>query len=221
MTSGGPSLILADGVFDLEELKKDISAADAKFAGRKYKPTALILEYLIARASKQNVPVPSFVSEKSPSATKKRVSEGNIKRPMKRFSAKKQRPVYHTEHESWEDDEDHQQLEEDWEEDQAEGDDSLLAGTLLHRKAPFLIAPPNFARTGILPTRTQRRDATNCTRLKEKEHQAKDRAPFFSPKALRTKEKGMERSKESLAKAKVYGKVRVARGSNLKAWEGR
>jgi hypothetical protein len=45
-------ITLADGAFDLDELKKDISAADAKFAGRKYKPTALILEYLTARASK-------------------------------------------------------------------------------------------------------------------------------------------------------------------------
>jgi hypothetical protein len=86
-------ITLADGVFDLYELKKDIYAADAKFAGRTYKPTALILEYLIARASKQNVPVPSFVTKKSPSATKKRVSEGNLKRPTKRFNTKSQRPV--------------------------------------------------------------------------------------------------------------------------------
>ncbi len=41
-------ITLADGVFDLDELKKDISAADDKFAGRKHKPTALILEYLTA-----------------------------------------------------------------------------------------------------------------------------------------------------------------------------
>jgi hypothetical protein len=101
---------------------------------------------------------------------------------------------------------------------------TLLAGTLLlsNRKAPFLIAPPpNFAKTGTLPTRTQRIGATNCTRLKGKELQAKDRTPFFSPKALRAKEKGMERAKESLAKAKVYGKVRAARGNNLKVWDGR
>ncbi len=124
-------ITLAEGIFDLNELKKDISAADAKFAGRKYKPTALILEYLIARASKQNVPTPSFVTEKSPSATKKRVSDGTVKRPMKRFNAKRQRPVYHTEHESWEDEEDHLQFEEDWEEDQAEGDDSACWDSLL------------------------------------------------------------------------------------------
>jgi hypothetical protein len=117
-------ITLADGVFDLDELKKDISAADTKFARRKYKPTALILEYLMARASKQNVPVPSFVTEKSPSATKKHVSEGTTKRPMKRFNAKRQRSVFHTEHESWEDEGDHLQLEEDWDEDQTEGDNS-------------------------------------------------------------------------------------------------
>jgi hypothetical protein len=131
-------ITLADGAFDLDELKKDISAADAKFAGRKYKPTALILEYLMARASKQNVHVPSFVTEKSPSATKKRVSEGITKRPMKRFNAKRQRPVFHTEHESWEDDEDHPQLEEDWEEDQSEGDDSTCWDSFaFHQKSTF------------------------------------------------------------------------------------
>jgi hypothetical protein len=42
------------------------------------------------------------------------------------INAKKKRPLYHTEHESWEDDEDHPQLEEDWEEDKSEGDDSAF-----------------------------------------------------------------------------------------------
>jgi hypothetical protein len=99
---------------------------------------------------------------------------------------------------------------------------TLLAGTLLlsNRKAPFLIAPLNFAKTGILPTLTQRTGATNCTHLKEKGLQAKDRTSFFSPKAPRAKEKGMERAKENLAKAKVYGKARAARGNNLKVWDG-
>jgi hypothetical protein len=63
-------LTLADGVFDLDELKRDVSAADVKFAGRKYKPIALILEYLTSRAGKQNVLVPSFVNEKSSSIKK-------------------------------------------------------------------------------------------------------------------------------------------------------
>ena len=46
-------LTLADGVFDLDELKRDVSASDAKFATRKYKPTTLILEYLTSRATRQ------------------------------------------------------------------------------------------------------------------------------------------------------------------------
>jgi hypothetical protein len=138
MTSGDPSRWLTDGVFDLDELERDISAADAKFAGRKYKPTALILEYLTARAGKQNAPVPSFVNEKSSSTIKKRVSDGNLKQSMKRFSATKQRPVYHTEQEPWEADEDHQQLEEDWEEDHAEGDDSVSWDSLaFQQKSTF------------------------------------------------------------------------------------
>ncbi len=150
-------ITLADGIFDLDELKKDISAADAKFAGRKYKPTALILEYLIARASKQNVPVSSFVTEKSPSATKKRVSDGTVKRPMKRFNAKKKRPLYHTEHESWEDGEDHLKAT------------TLLVGTplLSSRRAHSLIAPRSFAKTGTSPTHTLRIGVTNCTPVKE------------------------------------------------------
>ena len=40
-------ITLADGAFDLDELKRDISASDSKFAVRKYKPTALILERVL------------------------------------------------------------------------------------------------------------------------------------------------------------------------------
>ncbi len=92
---------------------------------------------------------------------------------------------------------------------------------LSNRKAPFLIASPNSAKTGTLPTRTQRIGVTSYTRLKEKEHQARDLTLFSSPKALRVKEKGMERAKENLAKAKVYGKAMAARRNNLKVWDGR
>ena len=38
-------ITLADGAFDLDELKRDISAASSKFAVRKYNPTTFILEY--------------------------------------------------------------------------------------------------------------------------------------------------------------------------------
>jgi hypothetical protein len=43
-------ITLADGAFELDELKRDISTSDAKFAVRKHKPSALILEYLTSRA---------------------------------------------------------------------------------------------------------------------------------------------------------------------------
>jgi hypothetical protein len=43
-------ITLADGAFDLDELKRDVSMADSKFSARKYKLTALILEYLVSRA---------------------------------------------------------------------------------------------------------------------------------------------------------------------------
>jgi hypothetical protein len=101
---------------------------------------------------------------------------------------------------------------------------TLLVGTLLisNRKAPFLmIAPHSSAKTGTLPTRTLRIGVTNCTPLiKEKEHQARVLTLFFSPKALRAKEKGMERAKANLAKAKVYGKAKAARANNLRVWDG-
>jgi hypothetical protein len=70
---------LADGAFDLDELKKDISSADAKFSIRKYKPSALILEYLVSRASKQGcIPAPSFATAK-PNSGKAKFQGGNSK----------------------------------------------------------------------------------------------------------------------------------------------
>jgi hypothetical protein len=66
-------ITLADGVFDLDELKRDISTSVAKFAVRKYnKPTALILEYLTSRATRQQVPLPFFMTLKSATVKKKR-----------------------------------------------------------------------------------------------------------------------------------------------------
>jgi hypothetical protein len=82
---------------------------------------------------------------------------------------------------------------------------TLRAGTLLlsNRRAPFLTAPHSSAKTGTSPTRTLRIGATNCTPLKEKERLARDLTLFFSLKALRVKEKGMERAKANQAKAKA------------------
>ena len=49
------------GDFNMDELKKDISSADAKFT-RPYKPTTQIAEYLTARALRQGVAPPSFLN---------------------------------------------------------------------------------------------------------------------------------------------------------------
>ena len=93
---------------------------------------------------------------------------------------------------------------------------TLLAGTLLpfNRKAPFLIAPRSFAKTGKSLTRTLRIDVTNCTPLKGKVRQERDLILFFSLKALKAKEKVMERAKANPAKAKA------ARANNLREWDG-
>jgi hypothetical protein len=79
MTNG--NLTLAEGSFGLEELKKDISSANAKFSVRKYKPTALILEYLVSRATKQGVAAPPITTAKPNSGKAKRSSAEDSKRP--------------------------------------------------------------------------------------------------------------------------------------------
>jgi hypothetical protein len=57
-----------------------------------------------------------------------------------------------------------------------------------------------------------------ATKEKRGMHQAtKDRTPFFSPKAQKAKERGMEKAKESQAKAKVFGRAKPAKENNLKA----
>ena len=53
---------LNQGDFNMDELKKDISSADAKFT-RPYKPTSQIAEYLTARALRQGVAPPSFLND--------------------------------------------------------------------------------------------------------------------------------------------------------------
>ncbi len=87
-------ITLADGVFDLDELKRNISTSDAKFAVRKYKPTTLILEYLTSRATTQQVPLPSFMLLKSTAVKKKRVSDAQVDNHTKRFRKGKQRPLF-------------------------------------------------------------------------------------------------------------------------------
>jgi hypothetical protein len=123
-TSGSPSRLQTEHLILTSSKQRDISAADSKFAGRKYKPTALILEYPTSRASKQNVPVPSFINEKSS--------------VCKRFNPMKQRPLYNTEQESWEAEDGNQQLEEDWQEEYAEDDaSSSLDSLAFQQKSAF------------------------------------------------------------------------------------
>ncbi len=98
-------LTLADGAFDLDELKRDISTSDAKFAVRKYKPTALILEYLTARAARQQVPLPSFMALKSATVKKKRASGAQVDNHTKRFRKGRQRSLLLLDQDAEEDDE--------------------------------------------------------------------------------------------------------------------
>ncbi len=88
-------------------LKRDISTSDAKFAVRKYKPTALILEleYLTSRATRQQVPLPSFMASKSEMIKKKRVSDAQVDNHKKRFRKGRQLPLFLLDQDAEEDDE--------------------------------------------------------------------------------------------------------------------
>jgi hypothetical protein len=94
---------------------------------------------------------------------------------------------------------------------------TLPAGTplLSSRRAPFLIAPRNSAKTGRLIILTPLIGATNCTQLKGKDRQERDLILFFSPKALKAKEKDMEKAKANRPKAKESG-AKAARANKLK-----
>jgi hypothetical protein len=116
-------ITLADGAFDLDELKKGISAADSKFSVRKYKPTALILEYLVSRAATQGVSVPAFIKDKSMSTKMKRTPDEGPKRGVKRFKSGRSRPVYSMEQDSWEEENYEENQDANWEEDEAADDD--------------------------------------------------------------------------------------------------
>ncbi len=84
-----------------------------------------------------------------------------------------------------------------------------------NRRAPFLVAPCNFAKTGRLITRTLLIDVTNCTPLKGKDRQERDHILFFSPKALKAKEKVTERAKANQAKVKE-SEARAAKENKLR-----
>jgi hypothetical protein len=111
-------ITLADGAFDLDELKRNISASDAKLAVRKYKPTALILEYLTSRATRQQLPLPSFMLSKSAAVKKKNLTDLLVDNHTKRFRKGRQRPLYLLDQDAEENDEHDDQQDYDGEEDQ-------------------------------------------------------------------------------------------------------
>jgi hypothetical protein len=106
-------ITLAGGVFDLDELKRDISTSDAKFSVRKYKPTALILEYLTSRSTTQQVPLPALMLQKSTAGKKKRASDAQADNHTKRFRKGRQRPLFLLDQDAEENDEQDDQQDED------------------------------------------------------------------------------------------------------------
>ncbi len=112
-------LTLADGSFDLDELKRDISASDAKFAVRKYKQTALILEYLTSRAARQQVPLPPFMTLKSATVKKKRESGVHKDNHTNRFRNGRQRSLYLLDQDAEKDDEQYDQQDDEGEDVQS------------------------------------------------------------------------------------------------------
>ncbi len=85
---------------------------------RKYKSTALILEYLVSRAAKQGVSAPAFATNRLPSARKRRAPEDGLKR----FKPGRARPTYSMEQDVWDDEGYEEAGDADWEEDEAADD---------------------------------------------------------------------------------------------------
>jgi hypothetical protein len=112
---------ISSGAWHYDELKKDISSADSKFSVRKYKLTALILEYLTSRAFKQDIPAPSFATVKPASGKSKRSADDGSKRPLKRFQGGRQRQQYTMEQDLWNEDDECMQDDADWDKDHAHG----------------------------------------------------------------------------------------------------
>jgi hypothetical protein len=106
-------ITLAEGMFDLDELKRDISISDAKFSVRKYKPTALILEYLTSRSATQQVPLPAFMAATSSAVRRKRLSDAQADKHTKRFRKGRHRPLLLLDQEAGEDDVQDDQQDED------------------------------------------------------------------------------------------------------------
>jgi hypothetical protein len=107
-------------------------------------------------------------------------------------------------------------LEEDWEEDPSEGDDSTCWESFaFQQKSTFPHCITQFCKDRKI---AHTHSTDRCYKLhppKGKGAPGKDLTPFFSLKALKAKEKAMERAKANRAKAKVC-KTKAAKGNNLR-----
>ncbi len=203
-------ITLADGAFDLDELKKDISSADAKFSVRKYKPTALILEYLVSRASKQGIAAPPFATAKPNSGKTKRGAVEDGKRPQKRFQGGRQRQQYTMEQDLWEEDSEVMNDEADWGENQEFEEEAAEDWDFYaFQQSSSSFSPCNTARTRTSRIRTPLRGVTNCTHQKEKERHPKVGVLFISLKALKAKARGKEKARANRAKAKAIAREKA------------
>jgi hypothetical protein len=215
-------LTLADGAFDFDELKRDISASDAKFAARKYKPTTLILEYLTSRATRQQVPLPSFMLAKSAEVKKKRSSDVRMDNQTKRFRKGRQRPLFLLDQDADENDEQDDQQDDD-EEDHQDPDgagESVWDSLAFEQRKSFPHCTTPFCKErNIAHTHSSDR----CYKLhpqKGKGGSSKgSRALYCSPKeekaAPREKAKAKEKAKESLEKTKDIEKAKGRRERTL------
>jgi hypothetical protein len=139
-TSGRPSRWqMVPSILMSSRGKSRLQTQNSKFAVRKYKPTALILKYLVSRAAKQGVAVPAFVTNKSPSIKKRRTPEDGPKRGGKRFMSGRSRSVYSMEQDTWEDEGCEENQDANWEEAEAAEDDGSSSWDTLafQQKATF------------------------------------------------------------------------------------
>ncbi len=202
-------LTLADDVFDLDELKLDISASDAKFAVRKYKPTALILEYLTSRAARQQVPLPSFMTLKSAMVKKKRVSDAQVDNHAKRFRKGRQRSIFLLDQDAEE--EDDQEDLQDYDAEDAQ--DSIDAGesdwdslAFEPRKSFSPCTTPFCKDRNISHTHSTDR----CYKLHPQKGKG-GKANVKGSNSLLFTKGGKEKAKESLERAKVIVKAKDRR----------
>ena len=116
---------LSLGDFSMDELKKDISSADAKFT-RPYKPTTQIAEYLTARAIRQGVAPPSFLASADKVLGKRKPEHKGKGGERRRGKGSDRRVVYSMDAEEYKESSDYYQ-EQEYEDWSMEGDHEVYA----------------------------------------------------------------------------------------------